>query len=228
MARKSCVVLVPMRSHVEPDCQRGLVELEARGYEVRRVSGHSAIDQGRSQMATDALADGFDEIMWIDSDTDFDPDSVDHLRSHDLPFVSGIYVKKNSRSLTLHLYPDTEKIVFGSDGGLLEVRYVGAGFLLTRREVYETMQRDLDLPVCNLAFDRPTVPYFLPMIVPNDGRPWYLGEDFAFSERAHRCGFTIHADSSFRLRHIGQYGFSWEDAGRDRPQFANYTFTINR
>ena len=68
---EACVVLVPIGSHVEPECERSLVRLEARGYSVRRVSGYAAIDQGRSQMATDALADGFEEIMWVDSDVGF-------------------------------------------------------------------------------------------------------------------------------------------------------------
>ena len=35
-------------------------------------------------MATDALSDGYEETMWIDSDVDFHPDSVDRLRSHGL------------------------------------------------------------------------------------------------------------------------------------------------
>src|SRR4030095_13201139 len=84
---------------------------ETAGYVVRRVSGYAAIDQGRSQMATDALAEGFDEIMWIDSDVDFDPDSVDRLRAHDLPVVCGIYPKKGVRALSSHLAPHTPQVV---------------------------------------------------------------------------------------------------------------------
>src|SRR5215813_4903128 len=93
-ARKRCVVLVPVGSYVEPDCDRALSQLEARGYVVRRVYGYAAIDQARSQMATDALAEGFDELMWIDADIGFDPDSVDRLRDHGLPISCGIYPKK--------------------------------------------------------------------------------------------------------------------------------------
>jgi hypothetical protein len=32
---------------------------------VRRVGGYAAIDQGRNQMATDVLLDGYEETMWI-------------------------------------------------------------------------------------------------------------------------------------------------------------------
>ena len=50
-----------VRGQVVPACEEGLAELERRGYTVRRVRGYSAIDQGRNQMATNAMADGFDE-----------------------------------------------------------------------------------------------------------------------------------------------------------------------
>ena len=63
-----CVVLVPVGGALDPDCEDALRELERRGYAVWRVRGYSAIDAARNQMASDALAQGFDELMWIDSD----------------------------------------------------------------------------------------------------------------------------------------------------------------
>jgi hypothetical protein len=54
-------------------------------------------------MASDALAQGFDELMWIDSDGVFDPDDVDKLRQHDLPLVCGICAKKSCRQRAPHL-----------------------------------------------------------------------------------------------------------------------------
>ena len=79
--RGKCAVLVPFSGFIHPGCERALQELERRGYPVRRVGGYAAIDQGRNQMATDALIDGFDETMWIDSDVEFHPDAVDQLRA---------------------------------------------------------------------------------------------------------------------------------------------------
>jgi hypothetical protein len=55
----SCVVLVPAFQPPVPRCDEALRELERRGYAVRRVRGFSAIDQGRNQMASDALQGGF-------------------------------------------------------------------------------------------------------------------------------------------------------------------------
>jgi hypothetical protein len=98
MDPRRCVILVPFGSTIIPPCERALEELERRGYDVRRVGGYAAIDQGRNQMATDALIDGYEETMWIDSDIDFHPDSVNRLRSHGLPIVSGIYAQKGKRA----------------------------------------------------------------------------------------------------------------------------------
>jgi len=80
-----CIILVPVAGAIDPGCEDALRELERRGYAVWRVRGYSAIDAARNQMASDALAQGFDELMWIDSDIVFDPDDVDKLRRHDLP-----------------------------------------------------------------------------------------------------------------------------------------------
>src|SRR5215471_10417905 len=210
MDRSRCVILVPYLGSIEPECARALVDLEARGYAVRRVSGYAAIDQGRSQMASDALADGYDELMWIDSDIGFDPAAVDLLRSHGLPIVAAIYPKKGLRELACHLLPDTTEIVFGEGGGVFEIKYAATGFLLTHRRVYEMVREREALPVCNERFARPVVPYFLPLLVPDGAGHWYLGEDFAFSERARRAGFAVMADSRIRLTHIGRHGYGWE------------------
>ncbi|MGW5388297.1 hypothetical protein [Nocardia sp. NPDC003963] len=220
-----CVVLVPVGSHIEHDCDEALKKLERRGYRVWRRHGSAAIDQARSQMATDALAEGFDELMWIDADTGFEPDAVERLRAHDLPLVSGVCVKKGARALAVHILPGTEKFVLGEGGGLTEVRYTGTGFLHTRREVYEKIAEHEQLPVCNLRFGKPTVPYFLPMLLPEEGgNHWYLGEDFAFAERARRCGFSVYVDTGFRLDHIGTYGYTWEDAGSTKRRFGSYNY----
>ncbi len=221
-----CVVLVPVADKIEPACARGLFELERQGYTVWRLYGASAIDQARSQMATDALAAGFEELMWIDSDIEFPFDAVNRLRALDLPLVCAVYAKKGKRELTVHFEPGTEKLVFGRHGGPIEIKYAATGFLLTKRVVYEKIEAAEQLPVCNKQFHRPTVPYFLPMITLDGENHWYLGEDFAFSERARRSGFKVMADTRIRLGHIGRDAYSWEEAGIDTARFDTYTYHL--
>ena len=200
--------------------------MERRGYPVWRVRGYAAIDAARNQMASDALAQGFDELMWIDADVAFNADDVDKLRGHNLPLVCGIYAKKSRRQFACSFLPNTRQVVFGTKGGLIEILYCGFGFVHTRRIVYETMQRQLNLPHCNRRFGENMVPYFAPLVAGEGEQAWYLGEDYAFCERARQCGFQVMADTRIRLWHVGTYRFGWEDAGRPVGRFHNFSFQV--
>ena len=222
---RRCVVLVPYTGSITPPCERALDELERRGYSVWRVGGYAAIDQGRSEMATRALIAGYEETMWIDSDIGFHPDSVHHLRSLQLPIVSGVYAQKGKRAIACQPLDNDNSLVFGDDGKLVEIQYAGGGFLLVRREVYLTMQQQLVLPVCNDRLQAPLIPFFEPMSRSFEDGHWYLPEDYAFSERARQCGFTIMADTRIRLWHYGPYAYGWEEAGLVHDRFD--TFILN-
>jgi len=221
-----CVILVPANGPIEPGCEDALRELEKRGYPVRRVRGYSQVDVARNQMAADAVADGFDELMWVDSDVVFNPDDVDRLRGHTEPFVCGLYAKKGRREFACAFLPGTETLKFGRDGALHEILYAGFGFVLTRREVFERTHTELELPVCNARFGRGLVPWFQPLAVPDAGGHWYLGEDYAFCERARRCGFRVMADTAVRLWHVGSYRYGWEEAGADPARFDDYAYHL--
>lgn len=226
--RRDCVVLTPTRDHISPACEQGLRELESIGYAVRRQVGASAIDLARSQMATRALRDGFSATIWIDSDIGFQADQVDQLRNHGLSVVGGVYPRKGHASLACHVLPGTQQIVFGVGGGVMEVLYLGAGFLFVAKSAYEEIQRAEQLPLCNEGSSTGgLIPYFLPLTTQQDGRWRYLAEDFAFCHRAKRAGIPIMADTTIRLCHFGEYGYQWEDGGGGIVRrFATYSFQV--
>src|SRR5271165_5180857 len=97
MDNSRCVILVPAGRYIEPHCEFSLRQLEAQGHAVRRLYGFAQIDVARNRLASEAIADGFEELMWIDSDIAFEPQSVQRLRSHGLPIVCGLYPKKLER-----------------------------------------------------------------------------------------------------------------------------------
>jgi hypothetical protein len=57
---------------------------------------------------------------------------------------------------------------------------------------------------------------------------WYLPEDYAFCERARRCGYKIMADTTIRLWHHGSYGYTWEDAGKDKERYETFYFNVEQ
>jgi hypothetical protein len=137
------------------------------------------------------------------------------------------------------LLAGTEKVVFGEQGGLVEIKYAAAGFLHVRREAYDAIRERLAMPMCNQRFGRGIWPFFLPLPVEEDastqgavGRPApnvchrYLTDDFAFSHRAREAGLTIMADTSIRLWRMGTYGYGWEDAGSETERFETYQFRV--
>jgi len=225
MSARRCIVLVPYATHIEPSCERGLRALEALGYEVRRYPSTAAVDRTRCEAATAALGEGFDELMWIDSDISFEAADVERLRSHGLPIAGGIYAKKGQRGLAVNALPETRELRLGEGGA---VRYIGAGFLLTQRRVYDDIQRTFSLPVCNAQFGAPTIPYFLPMVIADADRGpyWYLSEDYAFCQRARGAGHAIMADTTIRLGHIGRYAYGWEDAGQAITRVTGVKFDL--
>jgi len=211
MATPRRIAICPYHSFIEPACERSLRALEAAGWVVWRRPGSAAIDRERSRLATAALEEGYEALLWVDSDQEFEPDSAERLDEHALPFVSALIARRGARDFACVFQPETEQVGVGTAGGLLAVKYVGAGFVLVRRGAFETVQKHFALPrVADPA--GAIVPYYLPMVTEvASGQLGYLGEDYAFCERLRRAGVPVLVDTSLRVGHIGQHTYHWED-----------------
>ena len=84
--------------------------------------------------------------MWVDSDIAFEPQSVQRLRSHGLPIVSGLYPKKAEKEWSSQILPGQRSITLGEGGGLIEILYAATGFLFVRRQVFLEVQRSNSSP----------------------------------------------------------------------------------
>jgi hypothetical protein len=210
------------------ECEQGLRQLEDAGLTVRRRAGCSAIDVARNDLLSTALHDGFEAMLFIDSDIGFDPQDVFRLLARPEPVVCGVYAKKGQRSLASHFAAGVTEVLFGPDApGLYPVEFAATGFLRIKAPVSRRMIAELELPLCNTKWGRGVWPFFMPVIVPHDGdKLHYLGEDWAFSHRLRQIGVTPLADTSIRLWHYGRYGYGWEDAGRDVTRYRSYNYRL--
>jgi hypothetical protein len=214
-ANNECCILIPLPANgrIEPEVERAVSQLAGAGYGLKVHTGW-AIDIARSVMASDALAEGYQELMWIDSDVLFDPNDVERLRASKREIICGIYTKKGLPELACRFLPSTQQVQLGAGGGEIEIEYAGTGFLYTRRSVYETLTNNrVAVPEVKTPGGKSCWPFFLPMV--ENGS--YLGEDFAFCSRVREAGYRIYADTTIRLLHIGRYAYGWEElAGVNR------------
>ncbi len=226
--RGQCTVLVPHMNGIEWECEQALRRLEADGVRVVRRGGCSAIDVARNEMLSEALHDGAESIIFIDSDVGFETQDALRLLARPEPVVAGVYAKKGGRALASVFAEGVNDIIFGPEApALYPLKYAATGFLRMRAEVLRRMIEELRLPLCNTHWCRGVWPFFMPMIVPHEtNKLHYLAEDWAFSHRLHQIGVTPLADTSIRLWHWGRYGFSWEDAGSTLQRYRTFNLHL--
>jgi hypothetical protein len=208
------LAICPYHSFIEPACERGLAGLERQGWTVWRRPGSAAIDRERSRLATAALDEGYDALLWVDSDQDFEPEAAEALDELGVPFVSALIARRGVRDFACVFDEATERVGVGAAGSVVPVRYVGAGFALVRRAAFAAVQAHFALPRI-LDAAGVIVPFYLPMVTEvAPGKLGYLGEDFAFCERLRRARVPVLVDTRLRIGHIGRYTYQWEDVIR--------------
>lgn len=148
-------------------------------------------DHARNSACEKALECDFQWLMFLDDDVIPPPDAFFRLAGRDKDIISGLYIRRNDpiAPVMLRESPSGPQFVDSfTAGDLLDVDLVGAGCLLIRRKVIETMKT----PWFEWLVDRKDIP-------PEDR----CSEDFAFCRAARRAGFKIYVDTSVQCRHVG-------------------------
>lgn len=142
----------------------------------------------------------YDYLMWIDDDIVWTPKDklIDLLISRNKDIVGGVYPVRDGscrpaiRTLELQKRFDKKKfdkqIVKVPKNKVFEIEYLSTGFMLITRKCVEDVYKKHPYPF---------QPYF--------PKGEYLSEDWAFCHRAKDLGYTVWADTTFELGHIGNY-----------------------
>jgi len=223
------VVAVPTHRFIDQDCNHCLWALHDLGVRIDISKGASAIDAIRNTMATTAMEEGLDSILFIDADMVFGAEFAVELLMSDEPVVAGLYAAKRLGKGQINAYfaEGIKTVRFGEWATeLVPLRRVGAGFLRIKTAVLRRMVDELQLPYCRTG-DSWAYPFFMPMIVEENGKKLYLTEDYAFSWRCGQIGVTPMANTQQRLYHLGDYAFGWEEAcGNYIPRSRNLEYKI--
>lgn len=191
------LIAVPAMDMLSTDFCRSCVGLQLSGEVQWTFSQGSLVYDGRNILADTAVREGFDRVLWLDSDMVFDPYLFLRLSEHlDLgrEMVSGLYV---SRKAPIHpvIYKSIRRDPL--ENGFLPVA-----------EAYSDYPRDSLFPVAGCGFGavmmttellrRLQAAYGLPF-TPLPG----FGEDLSFCLRVQELGAEMWCDSSIKLGHAG-------------------------
>lgn len=155
----------------------------------------------REKLADQALKDGAEAILWIDSDMRFPADTLERLLSHgvDICGVNATTRREPIMPTALDLEvvdgnPVFHKVETRGKDYVEEVSAVGFGVTLTRKSVFEKMPQ----------------PWFDILWTDNGG---IVGEDVHFCIKAQDNGVKTYVDHvlSPLIKHIGTKEYSWDD-----------------
>lgn len=159
----------------------------------------SLVYDARARIVNYALEKKAD-LLFLDSDIMFPLEGFDRLLAHNTDIVSGLYFGRNPGSKpiayktikpkTLFHEPTIEPIDMNNLQPYMEIAGAGLGFCLIRNNVLNALSK-----------------YKVNPFEPFGG----LGEDFSFFLRCKRKGFKCMLDTTFELKHLGDYEYSVKD-----------------
>lgn len=181
--------------------------------QVSSICGCSVVSRARNMIAHEFLKSDCDHLLFIDSDMNFEPDSVLRLLAWNQtkPIVGGAYeARKEGKVYILSLDGDKEHIQMDAMGNV-KARRIATGFMMIQRQVFEKLAEMHPEWEHKDNTSDAMLHSFFDFKVTRDG---YIGEDFLFCDRAQEAGFSVWIDPTIKLGHMGIHEFK-SDFGND-------------
>ena len=204
------LVAIPAMGTVVTPFVRSLVGMRTSGEVEYAFTDSSLVYDARNSLAMKAVNEGFDRVLWLDTDMQFDRDLFERLSAHldnGLDFVTGLYFTRRPPEIHPVIYEAL--LVAEDDNGqktpkaycmneypkdsLFEVAATGFGVCMMTTKLLKEVGEKYGLP-------------FSPVMG--------FGEDFSFCMRVTDMGGHIWCDSSIKAGHIGSFVFDERSHGR--------------
>ena len=168
-------------------------------YYVRQKCLGADVMRGENQKPFDGKID-YDYILWIDSDTIFNPQQLEKLLNADVDIIGALQLFEGGQGYTcgnldddyfrkngIMPYHTDQTIAMAKKNkkGLIEVDYCGFGFLLIKKGVYEKLE----------------YPWHRPEWFKIDDKKDFSMEDVGFCINVRKKGFKIYVDPQIRVGH---------------------------
>lgn len=170
-----------------------------------------AISGGGVSIARNKLTAGFlksdaPRILFVDGDISFTVADVDALWSRDIPIIGGLYAHKTAEALRWSARTAGKD---QDDTGLVEVAAIGTGFLMIKREVFESIAagvpEDSFIEDWSDGKGERRHAFFQERVITDPAAgfstPTLLTEDWYFAYRARQQGYGVFADARVIVSH---------------------------
>ena len=194
------LVAIPCLDMVHTKFVTSMLNLGFAGECELTLASGSLVYDARNYLAKKAVDEGFDRVLWLDSDMTFEPGLFMQLSKHldeGKEFVSGLYFKRKKpiepviyKTCALgkdpegRVIPVIESFTDYPVNSLFEIKACGFGVVMMQTSVIKRVM------------DKYGLPFF-----PAQG----FGEDLVFCYRCRKTGITMYCDSSIKARHISYY-----------------------
>lgn len=154
----------------------------------------SLLPAGREMLLEMAMKDGFTHILWIDDDTQFNIEAVDHLLSRDVDFVAANFCRKQLPLTYTALGMDGQPINSHEKTGIEEVLQVGMGMCLMNLDIFREFPK----------------PHF--EVLWWEQAKQYVGEDIYLCYKLRQRGIKMYVDhdATAATGHVGDYIYKFE------------------
>jgi len=202
------LIAIPCMDNAHVGFTQSLMHLKKGENTSASFRANSLVYDSRNILSLTAIEQGYDRVMWIDSDMMFTPDAMEILQNYmtlyGFDMITGLYFKRNGECLPV-IYDELEMPTQDENGlpikhiheyiqyprdTIFPVKGCGFGFVLTSTELLKAVWDNFG-------------PAFAPL-------PW-AGEDIAFCHRVNQLGRKIYCDSSVSCGHIGTYVYTEKD-----------------
>lgn len=193
------LIAIPCMDMVHTVFMKSLMGMNRVGQTGFAFSCSSLVYDARNTLAKQAVTEGYDRVLWLDSDMDFEPDLLQKL-SEDMDegreLVSGLYFKRKAPVKPV-IYKNLGYYKNEDESGVTPVAVS-----------YEDYPRDSVFPIAACGFGGVLVTTDLIKRVGDKfGLPFSpimgFGEDLSFCSRVTELGVEMFCDSRVKMGHVG-------------------------
>ena len=196
------LVAIPCMDNVPTRFVKSLVHLRPVGEVAIAFTEGTLVDVARNILAKQAVDNGYERILWLDSDMEFPPELLEVL-SKDLDegreFVGGLYFTRRepyhpviydqitAQRKGYEIIPNANVYKEYPKDSIFKVSAIGFGAVLMTTELLTKVAKE-----CGSPFERITG----------------FGEDLSFCIRAAYVGAELWCDGRVKLNHVGYVSIS--------------------